>query len=104
MQRNFPINRQAMIAATGLGISSVSISATISTRQKIAWGAAVRRGGVALLDRHVEYHKIAPFLPELAYQLPVTDNEEDIAQQDRLIHHRPFHRHAIALQPTTFRP
>ena len=60
---------------------------------------AVRGRRVALLNGHVEHHKITPFLPELANQLPVTDDEKNIAQQDRLIHHRPFHRYAIALQP-----
>ena len=37
-----------MIAATGLGISSVSINATISTRQKIAWGAWLCAGDASL--------------------------------------------------------
>ncbi len=56
------------------------------------------RRGIALLNGHVEYHKIAAFLAELADKLPVTHHEKNIAQQDGLIHHCPFHRHAITLQ------
>ena len=60
------------------------------------------RRGIALFNWHVEHHKITPFLPELADELPVTDDQKNIPQLDRLIHDGPIHRDAITPteQPT----
>ncbi len=87
-----------MIAATGLGISSVSINATISTRQKIAWGAWLCAGDASLTSSgKFSATKSRPCLVQHTDQFPVTHNQDDIAQQQRLIRQRTFQRHAIAL-------
>ncbi len=59
--------QQAIIAATGLGISSATSAPPSVPQKNGASGApAVRRRGFADLDRHIQHHKVAPFLPQQA--------------------------------------
>ena len=75
MQRNRPINRQPTSAATTLGTTPLTISATITARLSRACGALLRAGATSSISAgrlSTRKSRLRPCNWRIAFQAPIT--------------------------------